>query len=159
MGDETLAPTFTAVADDRYDLTGMIRPGLWETTTREVSADGALGEADTDRDCITEEDLQDFSNMVRGQDDQRVTVEELERGDDYVSYQMGFASDEPDTDAKGELSGEMKFEGPESYQGTMTFSMSFQGQAFESTTRVDARRIGECSGDDEDDYEDDYLEE
>lgn len=150
-----LGAPFAAAAEDEYDLSGMIQPGLWETTTRQVSADGEAGPAETDRDCVTEEDLQDFSNLVRGDDDQRVTMEAFDRGDDYVSYRMRFASDDPNADATGTMSGRMEFDGPERYQGTMSFSMSLQGRTFESTTRIDGRRIGECS-DDDGEYQDDY---
>ena len=138
----------SAAMADEYDLSGMISPGLWETTTQQVSPDGETGPPETDRDCITAADIQDFSSFVRGGDDQTVTVEQFERGDDYVRYRMRFASDDPDMDIKGTMSGDMKFQTKERYRGTMSFTMSFQDQSFESTTRIDAHRIGECRGDD-----------
>lgn len=138
----------SAIAADQYDLSGMIRPGLWETKTQQISANGNAGPVETDRDCITPEDIQDFSSFVRSDDDQTVTVEEFDRGDDYVRYRMRFASDDPNMDIKGTLSGDMKFEGQERYRGTMSFAMTFQDQAFESKTNIDARRIGDCTAED-----------
>lgn len=136
-----------AFAND-YDLTGMMRPGLWETKTQEVGADGELGPVETDQDCITLEDIQDFSGFASGDDDQTVTVEQFERGDDYVKYRMGFASDDPDVDIKGTVAGDMAFEDQDEYRGSMTFAMNFQGQSFETRTNIEARRIGDCSEDD-----------
>ena len=148
VGCFCIAASSTAVAADRYDLSGMIRPGLWETKTQQIASDGEAGPIETDRDCITPSDIQDFSSFVRGEDDQTVTVEEFERGDDYVRYRMRFTSDDPNVDVKGMLSGDMQFEGRERYRGTMAFAMTLQNQSFESKTKIDARRIGDCRDED-----------
>jgi hypothetical protein len=132
---------------DEYDLSGMMRPGLWETKTQEVAADGETGPVETAQDCVTLEDIQDFSSFASGEEGQNVTVEQFERGDDYVKYRMSFTSDDPDVDMKGALSGDMKFDGQDSYRGNMTFAMNFQGQSFGTRTNIEARRIGECSDD------------
>ncbi|HEX7036545.1 MAG TPA: DUF3617 family protein [Pseudomonadales bacterium] len=148
VGCLCIAAASPAAAADQYDLSGMIRPGLWETQTQQIASDGTAGPVETDRDCITPSDIQDFSSFVRGDDDNSVTVEEFARGDDFVRYRMRFASDDPDVDVNGMLSGDMQFEGQERYRGTMTFAMTVQNKSFESKTRIDARRIGDCSEED-----------
>lgn len=152
IGYLCLAVMSPAIAEDDYNLTGLMRPGLWETETQEVSSDGELGPAETDRECITPEEIEDFSSFTRDQQSANMKVAEFERGDDSVRYRITFGSDPGTADpAVGEMLAEMEFDGPERYQGEMKFEMKYQGQSMEHRSRISGRRIGECSAEDAED--------
>lgn len=149
--------TMPAVAGGQYDMSDMIRPGLWEVTTQDVKSNGEMGPPETDEECITVEEVEDFTSFAKNGPDQNVRIEKFDRSDDAVSYTMAFSGTGAQESVKGSLVGDLEFDGPERYQGTMSFQMSFGGQSIESRSRVEGRRIGDCTGDeDEDDYGDEY---
>ncbi|HET6725608.1 MAG TPA: DUF3617 family protein [Gammaproteobacteria bacterium] len=128
-----------AFAANHIDLTGKMRPGLYEATTHMTIKGMGDMPAKTSKSCVTKEDLTDFGHWSKADPSAKITDVSLKGN--HLHFKM--------TSNKGggltTMVDDIIFKDPEHYQFRGNISKDVNGQTYEMTMKSDAHRIGDCT--------------
>lgn len=122
-------------AAGQYSMTGMMQPGLWKTTVRT-----SAGHSNTGTECVTPEQISDFSAFSKSDPDQKVTIQEFKRDGKHLHYKMNGSFGQ----ATMTMQGDLLFPSPQQYSGTIKLAVLNQGKPHETDMQVEGTRIGDC---------------
>src|ERR1700733_7244349 len=120
------------------------QPGQWKVTVTTTSNGEASGKPRTNTTCITKDQLENLSSRLaaprksQSETCQRISFNQTESTVDWKYQCTG--------DYTINTIGSIKFDSPTHYNGTMKTSSTIRGQTVDSITKMDASRVGECTG-------------
>lgn len=130
--------TPAAFAAHHLDLSGKLRPGLYETTTHMTIKGMGDMPAKTSKSCVTKEDISDFENWSSADPSAKLTDVSLEGN--HLHFKM--------TSKKGggltTMVNDIVFKDPEHYQFHGQITKDINGQTYDMTMESDAHRVGDC---------------
>lgn len=139
----SIGATAFAFATSAMAATLNAQPGEWKVSVTTVR-NGEPGEPRTNSTCITKDQLENLSSRLAAprksqtENCQRISFDQKETTVDWKYQCTG--------DFTINTMGSIKFDSPTHYTGTMKTSSTIRGQTVDSVTKMDATRVGECTG-------------
>lgn len=128
-----------AFAAHQLDLTGKLRPGLYESTTRTTIKGMGGMPAKASKSCVTEKDISDFANWSKADPSARLSDVSLDGN--HLHFTM--------SSSKGggltTMVNDIVFKDPDHYEFRGRITKNVNGQTYEITMESDAHRIGDCT--------------
>lgn len=137
-----LAPN--ACAADDGDLTGLMKPGLWETTYRSDMPGTESMPPRKSKECVTAEKIANFKKNIVGQmqnSESHATIKAFSVDGNRLHFEA--AGDDEGTHVDTVM--DYVFTSPTTYKGHMTMTMT-GAHAMKLSTEMSGRRLGDCSG-------------
>lgn len=125
-------------------LPDMMNPGLWEMTVQmQMSGVPMQLPSHTYRHCVTKADLEKNHGVPKPENtkDMTCTMKKFDRSGNTLTYTMECTG----THGTMTLDGASTFESRDAYHGTMHMTGTVEGRQMDMTSKVQAKRVGDCS--------------